>query len=113
MGENDEILGLNPINDETIVISVTDKVRVVNFYEKENNKIESEIIQEIGGTEFYALNETLSNGLLLLGWFNRKYEFYELIRKKEKVSKNNKFQLQFSIDKVHNVYDNALQELLI
>ena len=102
---NEEILGLNPINDETIVISATDKVRIVNFYEKENNKIEFEIIQEIGGTEFYALNETLSNGLLLLCGFNRKYGFYELVKKKEKVSKNNKFQLQFSIDLVHNVYD--------
>ena len=27
------------------------------------------------------------------------------MKKKEKVSKNNKFQLQFSIDLVHNVYD--------
>jgi len=104
--ENEEIIGLNLINDETIVISTTDRVRIYNFYEKEPTKITSELIQEITGTTLYGVNEKLNNGYLLLGGYDRKYSFYELPKNKEKVSKDNKYQLSFVLDKVHNVYYN-------
>jgi len=103
--ENEEIFSLNLINDETIVMATTDRVRVYNFYEKEPTKITSELIQEITGTELYGVNEKLNNGLLLIGGYDRKYGFYELPKKNERVSKDNKYQLSFVIDKVHNVYD--------
>lgn len=103
--QNEEIFSLNLINDETIVIATTDRVRVYNFYEKEPSKITSELIQEITGTELYGVNEKLNNGLLLIGGYDRKYGFYELPNNNERVSKDNKYQLSFSIDKVHNVYD--------
>ena len=103
--QDEEIFSLNLINDETIVIATTDRVRVYNFYEKEPSKITSELIQEITGTELYGVNEKLNNGLLLIGGYDRKYGFYELPNNNERVSKDNKYQLSFSIDKVHNVYD--------
>ena len=103
--EKDEILGLNPIDNQTIVIGSTDKVLIVNFYEKKSNQIIYEIIQEIKDTEFYALNEKLMNGYLLLGGYDRKYAFYELNNKNEKVSSKNKYKLVSKIEKVHNVYD--------
>lgn len=102
---SEEIFSLNLINDETIVIATSDRVRIYNFYEKEPNKITSELIQEITGTELYGVNEKLNNGFLLLGGYDRKYSFYELPKKNEKVSKDNKYQVSFVLDKVHNVYD--------
>ena len=71
--KEEEILSLNAIDDQTIVIGATDKVRIVNFYEKMRNQITCEIIQEIKDTQFYAINEKLSNGYLLLGGVDRKY----------------------------------------
>lgn len=103
--KNEEVLDLNPYNDETIVIGATDKIRVVNFYEKTKNQITFEVIQEIKDTEFYAINEKLFNGYLLIGGFDRKYAFYEVEKKNERISKDNKFKLVNKIDLVHNVYD--------
>ena len=100
-----EILSLNAIDNQTIVIAATDKVRIVNFYEKKPSQITYEIIQEIKGTLFYAVNEKLSNGYLLLGGMDRKYAFYELKNKNSKVSSNNKYKLVSKIELVHNVYD--------
>ena len=54
--QNEEVFSLNLINDETIVIATTDRVRVYNFYEKEPSKITSELIQEITGTELYGVD---------------------------------------------------------
>ena len=107
--ERENVLAINLINDETVVVSATDKVRVFNFYEKEPTKITSELIQEIEGTELYGINEKLSNGYLLLGGIDRKFRFYELQNENnQKISKDNKYQLVFSIDKVHNVYDDDI-----
>ena len=39
------------------------------------NKIACEIIQEIKDTQFYVINEKLSNGYLLLRGIDRKYAF--------------------------------------
>ena len=100
-----EILSLNAIDNQTIVIAATDKVRIVNFYEKKPSQITYEIIQEIKGTLFYAVNVKLSNGYLLLGGMDRKYAFYELKNKNSKVSSNNKYKLVSKIELVHNVYD--------
>ena len=104
-GEKDEILSLNPIDSQTIVIGATDKVRIVNFYEKQPRVITCEIIQEIQDTEFYALNEKLFNGFLLLCGFDRKYCFYKLENEKKKFDANNKYKLVSKVEKVHNVYD--------
>jgi len=101
----EEILSLNAIDNQTIVIGATDKVRIVNFYEKKPNQITCEIIQEIEETKFYAINEKLSNGYLVLGGIDRKYAFYELENKNSKVSSNNKYKLVSKIELVHNVYD--------
>ena len=61
----------------------------------------------IKDTKFYTLNEKLLNGYLLVCGFDRKYAFYELENKNEKVSANNKYKLVNKIDLVHNVYDDA------
>jgi len=107
--EREHVLCLNLINDETIVVSTTDKVRIFNFYEKEPTKITSELIQEIEGTEYFGINEKLSNGYLLLGGIDRKFRFYELQNKNnQKISIYNKYQSVFSINKVHNVYDDGI-----
>jgi hypothetical protein len=45
------------------------------------------------------------NGYLLLCGYDRKYAFYELNNKNEKVSSKNKYKLVSKIEKVHNVYD--------
>jgi hypothetical protein len=103
--KKEEVLDLNPYNDETIVVGATDMIRVINFYEKTRNQITFEVIQEIKDTEFYALNEKLFNDYLLIGGFDRKYAFYEVEKKNEKLSKDNKFKLVNKIDLVHNVYD--------
>ena len=103
--ENKEILTLNNYNDETIIMGTEDKVLVINFYEKKDNQIGFEIIQQIKDTEFYCLNEKLYNGFLLLCGFDRKFAFYQIINKKEKISEKNKFQLIFKLFKVHNVYN--------
>ena len=103
--KKEEVLDLNPYNDETIVVGATDMIRVINFYEKTRNQITFEVIQEIKETEFYALNEKLFNDYLLIGGFDRKYAFYEVEKKNEKISKDNKFKLVNKIDLVHNVYD--------
>ena len=99
-----EVLSLNNYNDETLIMGADDKVLVINIYDK-NNQITYEIIQEFKETVFYCLNEKLHNGYLLIGGMDRKYGFYDKIKKKEKISKDNKFQLIFKIHKVHNVYD--------
>ena len=105
VGAGEEILSLNPINDETIIFGTTDRVLVLNFYEKEEKKITFEIIQEIKDTEFYCLNEKLYKGEILIGGMDRQYAFYEIINKDEKISKDNQLQCIYKIEKVHNVYD--------
>ena len=103
--DKEEILTLNAIDNQTIVIGATDKVRIVNFYEKKPGQITYELIQEIKDTKFYALNEKLSNGYLLIGGYDRKYAFYELKNKKDKVSLVNQYKLVNKVELVHNVYD--------
>ena len=61
--EEDEILGIKILDEETLIISATDKVSITRFYEKEPKKITCEIIQEISDTQYYYLNEILSNNL--------------------------------------------------
>lgn len=104
-GKKEEILSLNPYNDETLVIGATDIVRIVNFYEKKKNEITFEVIQEFNESEFYGLNEKLFNGYLLVCGFDRKYCFYEPEKEEEKLSKENLFKLVNKVELVHNVYD--------
>ena len=105
--EEDEILGIKILDEETLIISATDKVSITRFYEKEPKKITCEIIQEISDTQFYFLNEILSNNLLLLSGLHKKYVFYQLeyYAQDQKFGPNNKFKKIGEIDKVHNVYD--------
>ena len=105
---DEEILCLNPINNETIICGTSNRVLVVNFYEKTEKQITLEIIQEIKDTEFYALNEKLNNGYILLGGFDRKYAFYEIININNKL----KLQLMHKIEKVHNVYDDDSPDIV-
>ena len=102
-GQKDEILSLNPIDSQTIVIGATDKVRIVNFYEKQQRVITCEIIQEIKDTKFYDLNKKLFNGFLLLCGFDRKYCFYKLENEKKEFDANNKYKLVSKVEKVHNI----------
>lgn len=88
-------------NDETIIIGTEDKVIVINFYEK-NKQITYEVIQEIKEREYYSLNTKLSYGFLLLVGIDKKYGFFQPVHKKEKINKNNKFELIFKIHIVHN-----------
>ena len=110
--ENEEILSLNPINDETIIFGTYNRLLVLNFYEQKEKQITFEIIQEIKDTEFYCLNVKLYKGDILIGGMDRKYAFYEIINKKEKISKNNKLQCMYKIDKVHNVYDDDSPDIV-
>ena len=43
---------------------------------------------------------------------DRKYAFYEIINKNEKINKNNKIQCVYKIDKIHNVYDDDYPEII-
>ena len=108
----EEILSLNPINDETIIFGTYKRLLVLNFYEKKEKQITFEIIQEIKDTVFYCLNEKLYKGDILIGGMDRKYAFYEIINKNEKISKNNKIQCMYKIDKVHNVYDDDCPDVV-
>ena len=110
--EDDEILSLNPINDETIIFGTYKRVLVLNFYEKQVKQITFEIIQEIKDTKFYSLNVKLYKGYILIGGMDRKYAFYEIINKKEKISKSNKLQCMYKIDRVHNVYDDDCPDIV-
>ena len=90
-GKNkDDILSLNPINNETISIACFYEVYIVNFY-KENKKITYEIIQEINGCHLYEVNETLNNGYLILGSSDKKYSFYKKEKEEEKINLNNQY----------------------
>ena len=109
---NEEILSINPINDETIIFGTVKRVLIINFYEKQEKQITFEVFQEIKDTDFYCLKEKLYKGDILIGGYDRKYAFYEIINKKEKISKNNKLQCMYKIDKVHNVYDDDSPDIV-
>ena len=76
--KDNEILGTQIFEEDNLIISATDKVRVEKFYEKEPKKITHETIQEICDTEFYFLNKFLSNNYLLLSGLHKNYVFYQL-----------------------------------
>lgn len=76
--KDNEILGTQIFEENNLIISATDKVRIEKFYEKEPNKITHETIQEICDTEFYFLNKILSNNYLLLSGLHKNYVFYQL-----------------------------------
>ena len=103
--DKNEIFNINNINDETLVIVATDKIRIINLNVEKEDAISYEVIQEIKETEFYCISGKLNNGYLLLAGGDRKYYFYELEKKGEKFGKDNKYKLIGNIEKVHNVYD--------
>ena len=103
--EKNEVLSLNVIDDQTIIMGAEDNLQIINFFEKVKNQITFEVIQEMKETNFYCLNVKLHNGYVLIGGMDRKYGFYEISNRMEKISKNNKLQLKFKIHKIHNVYD--------
>jgi len=89
---NDDILSINPINNETISIACLYEVYIVNF-NKKNNIIKHEIIQEINGSSLYEVNETLNKEYLILGCSDKKYSFYKKEKDDEQINSNNKFVL--------------------
>ena len=65
--DDNEIFCFTIINDETIAMVVSDKVRIIHLKEEKIDQFTYEIIQEIKDTElFYCLGGILNNGYLLL-----------------------------------------------
>ena len=92
-GKNkDDILSLNPINNETISIACLYEVYIVNFYQR-NNTITYEIIQKINDSNLYEVNKSLNNGYLILGGSDKKYSFYTKEKNNEQINANNKYVL--------------------
>ena len=90
-GKNkDDILSLNPINNETISIACLYEVYIVNFYQR-NNTITYEIIQKINDSNLYEVNKSLNNGYLILGGSDKKYSFYTKEKNNEQINANNKY----------------------
>ena len=90
-GKNkDDILSLNPINNETISIACLYEVYIVNFYQR-NNTITYEIIQNIRDSNLYEVNKSLNNGYLILGGSDKKYSFYTKEKNNEQINANNKY----------------------
>ena len=87
---DDDIISLKEINEDTLILTAFDKIRIIKFEEKEK-KITHEIIQEISDTTFYYIETILSNDLLLLAGHDKKYAFYQVENYKinKKISKNN------------------------
>ena len=103
----EEILIFEILDEETLIVSASDKVRIIRFYEEKPKEIKMDIIQEISDTKYYIQNKILSNDLLLLVGLNKKYVFYQLeyYSTDQKFSANNKFKIYNEIEKVHNIYD--------
>ena len=110
--ENNGILKVKTFEEDILIIAANKTVRIVKFFEKEPKKITYEIIQEIFDTEYYYLNEILSNNYLILSNFHKKYVFYQLENKNEKFSSNNKFKAIGSIENVHNVYNDVFPGII-
>lgn len=110
--KDNEILGTQIFEEDNLIISAIDKVRIEKFYEKEPKKITHETIQEICDTEFYFLNKILSNNYLLLSGLHKNYVFYQLENPNEKISSNNKFKEIGKIEQIHNVYDDDVPDVI-
>ena len=91
----EEILIFEILDEETLIVSASDKVRIIRFYEEKPKEIKMDIIQEISDTKYYIQNKILSNNLLLLVGLNKKYVFYQLeyYSTDQKFSANNKFKI--------------------
>ena len=103
-----EIFGLNPVNNEYIIVVASDKVRIIFLNLEKEDKISYEVIQEIKETEYYCYSKILNNGYLLLAGGDRKYYFYDLEKPEQKFGKDNKYKLIGKVDDVHNVYDDDI-----
>ena len=103
--EVEEILGINIIDEDTLIIVAFDKLRIIRFGEKEPKKFTFEIIQEICDTELYYAGIILSNGLLLAAGEDGKYSFYKLEKydTDKKLSKNNLYKKIGEVENVHKV----------
>ena len=110
--DDNEIFGLTVINDDTIVMAASDKVRIINLNEKQTDQFILEIMQEVKETDFCCEAELLHNGYLVLVGGDRKYSFYELEKNKEKITKDNNYKLVGSVEKVHNVYDDDYPDFI-
>ena len=100
-GKNkDDILSLNPVNNETISIECLYEVYIVNFYQGKN-KITYEIIQNINGSHLYEVNKSLNNEYLILGGSYKKYSFYTKENNNGQLNANNKYILVNQISKDH------------
>jgi len=108
--EVEEILGINIIDEDTLIIVAFDKLRIIRFGEKEPKKFTFEIIQEICDTELYYAGIILSNGLLLAAGEDGKYSFYKLEKydTDKKLSKNNLYK---KIGEVENVHEVLIEDL--
>ena len=110
--EDNELFSSFSLNNETIIIIASDKVRIINLIEKKTDDFGYEVIQEITETKFFCMGESLNNGYLLLAGGDRKYYFYELEKKNEKFGKENLYKLVGKVDDVHNVYDDDFPDLI-
>ena len=108
--EIEGILGINILDDDTLIIASFDKLRIIRFEEKEPKKFTYEIIQEICDTQLYYAGMILSNGLLLAAGEDEKFSFYKLENydTDKNLSKNNLYK---KIGEVNNVHKVLLEDL--
>ena len=113
-GEEEEIYSFKPIDKDTLLITNDSSARIIRFSVPEPKKIEYEVIQEIKETKYYYLGEKLSNDLIVLGGYDKKYCFYKLehYEADKRVSKDNLYKKIGEIENVHNVYDDDTPHII-
>ena len=103
--EVEEIIGINIIDEDTLIIVSFDKLRIIRFEENQPKKFIYKIIQEICDTELYYAGFILSNGLLLAAGEDGKYSFYKLEKYNtdKKLSKNNLYKKIGEVENIHKI----------
>ena len=112
--EEEAIITLNKIDEDSLVMASLDKIRIIKFEEKQPKNITFEIIQEICDTCLYYAGLILSNDLLLVAGEDRKFVFYQLEKYNtdKKFSKNNLYKKVGEIYNVHKVLEEDLPNVI-
>lgn len=108
------IIMINKIDEDSLVITSLEKIRIIKFEEKQPKNITYEIIQEICDTILYYAGLILSNNLLLVAGEDKKFVFYQLEKYNtdKKLSKNNIYKKIGEINNVHNVLEEDLPNVI-
>ena len=112
--ESEALISVNKIDEDCLIVTALDKIRIVKFEEKQPKTITYEIIQEICDTFLYYAGLILSNDLLLVAGEDKKFVFYQLEKYStdKKPSKNNLYKKIGEINNVHNVLEEDLPNII-